>query len=483
MVPTDNDIWLIDSGASRYMTEYKDDLTDLVEKESSLHVVLGDNDKNNVKWVRTSTFQLDSDIPLQLSEVLYVPRMKRNLVSIFALEDKCYKVTFSERNVLAWHKDSHMNYAQVIGVRENSLYKLTIRPVQALLHDTISLSELCHRRLAHIHYRARPALGKMVIGLPEIQVQHKGVCRGCALGKNVKRFFLSSESGSKEILDLIHSDVCGPMIVASLNGYLYYVLFIDDHCQKTWIYFLKTKDGVLARFQEFKTQVENLTERKIKVQRSDNGVQYTSKDFSDLCIEAGIKREYTVPYNPQQNGVVERKNRTIIEATKAMIHDQSLPMIMWAKASMTTIYVQNRSPHQILKNMTPEQAFTRVKPEVGHFRIFACPVYFHIPKEKRSKLDPSGRKGTIVGYSESSKVYQIYIPGQRQIEVSRDVIFEEEIAFRRSRESQIEIDSEIVPSPPSTIQRETAIVPVDPIDPVAPVDVPKDIAVGHKRPS
>jgi transposase InsO family protein len=104
-------------------------------------------------------------------------------------------------------------------------------------------------------------------------------------------------------LDLIHSDVCGPMITASLNEYLYYVLFIDDHSRKTWIYFLKTKDGVLARFQESKAQVENLIERRIKVLRSDNGREYTSRDFNDFCIEAGIKREYTVPYNPQQNGV------------------------------------------------------------------------------------------------------------------------------------------------------------------------------------
>jgi transposase InsO family protein len=142
---------------------------------------------------------------------------------------------------------------------------------------------------------------------------------------------------------LIHSDVCGPMTVASLNGYLYYVLFIDAHSRKTWIYFLKTKDGVLARFQEFKAQVENLTGRRIKVLRSDNGGEYTSRDFSYFCIEAGIKREYTVPHNPQQNGVAERKNITVIEATKEMIHDHNLPMILWAEASMTTVYVQNMS--------------------------------------------------------------------------------------------------------------------------------------------
>jgi transposase InsO family protein len=88
------------------------------------------------------------------------------------------------------------------------------------------------------------------------------------------------------------------MIVASLNGYLYYVLFIDDHSRRTWIYFLKNKDGVLAKIQEFKAHVENLTGRKFKVLRSDNGGEYTSKDFNNLCIEAGIKREFTTPYNP-----------------------------------------------------------------------------------------------------------------------------------------------------------------------------------------
>jgi hypothetical protein len=150
---------------------------------------------------------------------------------------------------------------------------------------------------------------------------------------------------------------------------------------------------------------------------------------------------------------------------------------------MTTMYVQNRSPHNILKNMNPEEAFTGVNPEVGHFRIFGCPVYFHVPKEKRTKLDPSCRKGTFVGYSESSKAHWIYIPGQRQIEVSKDVTFEEEITFRRSRESQIENDSEkkeeTIPSPPSTIQRETVTDPVD------PVDVPRQTlqeAEGHATP-
>jgi hypothetical protein len=150
--------------------------------------------------------------------------------------------------------------------------------------------------------------------------------------------------------------------------------------------------------------------------------------------EAGIKRELTVPYNPQQNGVAERKNRSIVGAAKAMIHDQDLPMFLWAEACNTTVYVQNKSPHKVLEDKTPEEAFFGVKPEIGHFRIFGCPVYIHVPAEKRTKLEPSGEKGLFIGYSETSKAYRIWIPAQRKIVVSRDVRFEEGLAYRKSHE-------------------------------------------------
>jgi hypothetical protein len=105
---------------------------------------------------------------------------------------------------------------------------------------------------------------------------------------------------------------------------------------------------------------------------------------------------------------------------------------------MTTIYVQNRSPHCILKYMTLEEAFSRKKPNVENLRIFGCPVYFHIPKDKMNKLEPSGKKGIFVGYSESSKAHRIYISEQHKIEFSRDVIFNENMDFKKSIEETIE---------------------------------------------
>jgi hypothetical protein len=161
--------------------------------------------------------------------------------------------------------------------------------------------------------------------------------------------------------------------------------------------------------------------------RSDNGGEFTSDYFKAFCEEVRIKRELTTPYNPQHNSVAERKNRMILEEVKAMIHDQDLPMHLWAKAARPVVYVQNGSRHCILENKTPEEMFKGEKPEVGHLRIFGCRVYVHVPKDKRSKLDPSGKKGIFVGYSETSKAYRVYIPGHRQIETSRDVTFDEEV--------------------------------------------------------
>ena len=162
---------------------------------------------------------------------------------------------------------------------------------------------------------------------------------------------------------------------------------------------MKNKDEVFSKFKEFKALIENLTKKKIKTIRSDNGGEFTSNEFKELCKESGIKRELSAPYNPQQNGIVERKNKTIMEAARAMLHDQDLPMHLWEKAARTVVYVQNRTPHKVLKNKTLEEVFSEKKPEISHLRVLGCLVYIQIPKVKRTKLDPSGKKGIFVGYS------------------------------------------------------------------------------------
>jgi hypothetical protein len=207
---------------------------------------------------------------------------------------------------------------------------------------------------------------------------------------------------------------------------------MDEFSRKSWIFFMKTIGHVFNRFQEFKALVENQIERKIRVLRTDNGGEYTSKEFNDFCAGEGIKRQLTVPYNPHQNGVVERKNRAIVGPVRAMLHDQGLLLFLWSEACYTIVYLQNRSPQRALGDKTPEEAFYGKKPEVGHFRIFGCLTYSHVPSEKRTKLEPTIENGIFVGYIETSKDFCIYIPSLRKTIVRRDVRFEEDRSFRKS---------------------------------------------------
>jgi hypothetical protein len=172
----------------------------------------------------------------------------------------------------------------------------------------------------------------------------------------------------------------------------------------------------------------------------------------NFCRDVGIKRELTTPYNPQQNGVAERKNKTIMEDMKTMIHDQYLPMCLWAEATMVVVYVHNRLSHNALGFKTPEEMFTGKKPEVSHLKIFGCPVFIHILKEKRNKMEPSEKKGIFVGYHEVSKAFIIYIPGHRHIEISKDVTFDEETTLNKSRICQLEEVYEEEPVIPRIIE-------------------------------
>jgi hypothetical protein len=127
-----------------------------------------------------------------------------------------------------------------------------------------------------------------------------------------------------------------------------------------------------------------------------------------------------------------------MEAVKTMIHDQDLPMCLWEKAVRTIVYVQNRLSHSALGFKTPKEMFSGKNPEVSHLKISGCPVFVHIPKEKRNKLDPSGKKGIFVGYCEVSKALRVYIPIHHHIEISKDVTFDEYEALKKSRRFQLE---------------------------------------------
>ena len=182
--------------------------------------------------------------------------------------------------------------------------------------------------------------------MPKFKIEHEGVCQGCAEGKHTRGPFPSSDNKTTDILQLVCSDLFGMMPVNSLGGYLYYLTFTDDYSRKTWIYYLKKKDEVFTWFYHFKAMIENQSEKRIKILRTNNGTEYESNEFHDYCREVGIKRETTMPYTFEQNGVAERKNYSIVEVVCAMLHDQGLLRFLWVEAENIVVYVQNRCPHQ-----------------------------------------------------------------------------------------------------------------------------------------
>ena len=187
-----------------------------------------------------------------------MPGIKRNLVSISGLADQGYRIAFQEDKVLSWPKNSTIKKAISIGVREGSLYKIFNNQYPrlnlTLSNDKSNSSEIWHRRLGHLNFHALSSIGKIVKGVPNLKANHSSICKGCALGKNTKHSFPNSDHKSKTILELIHTDLCGPMFVPSLNGCLYHIIFIDNYSRRTWIYFLKQKESskVLSKLKSSK---------------------------------------------------------------------------------------------------------------------------------------------------------------------------------------------------------------------------------------
>ena len=173
---------------------------------------------------------------------------------------------------------------------------------------------------------------KLVKGLENCVFEKINICEACIKGKHNRKCFPTSETRTTRVLEIIHSDVCGPMSNTSHGGAKYFVSFIDDFSRKIFVYLLKQKSDVFSKFKEFKALVENETMKKIYTIRTDNGGEFCSSIFNNFCKEHGIKKETSTPYTPQQNGVAERYNRTLMEMGRAMMIEKNLDYKFWGEA-------------------------------------------------------------------------------------------------------------------------------------------------------
>ncbi|KAL8112465.1 hypothetical protein AgCh_019970 [Apium graveolens] len=255
----------------------------------------------------------------------------------------------------------------------NRLYKILLdsETADCMLSKVDEESWLWHARLGHVNFKAMSLMSaeRMVVGMPKINPQSE-VCNGCLMSKQARKPFPGQVIYSaKEALEIIHGDLCGPITPPTVTGNKYFLLCVDDYTRVMWVYFLKSKDEAFEAFKRFKAKVEKGTEAKIKTFRTDRGYEFTSKYFNAYCEEAGITRQLTAPYSPQQNGVVERRNRTVVEMARSFLKEKSLPAIFWVEAVIYPVYILNRLPTRALSGVTPYEVWTGRKLDMGHIRI------------------------------------------------------------------------------------------------------------------
>lgn len=474
-----NNVWYVDSGATNHMCNCQENMVNFQNFSKPLEVNVANGEKVSTCGQGSVLVNLKGGIKT-ISNVYYVPKLSANLLSVSELNRKGYSVTFNDKQCTIFDGSVVIATASCL----NGVYQLDIvgnmvqyqvgseiamnsglegcdnvplyeelgsnagssnGKVKALLSSTELTQMVWHRRLGHLNHRSMNLMKNGIVSGMKFQNTTFDPCTVCLQGKQTKLPFpKKSMTRSNEILGLVHTDVCGPIQEASINGSLYFITFIDDYSRKTFIYFMKTKSEAFHKFKIFKAYAENQTSRKIKVLRSDNGGEYVNNVFQDYLKKCGIKHETTVPHCSQQNGVAERANRTIMDKVRCMLQESGLGKQYWAEAANTAVYLKNLSPTKAVKGSTPEEAWTSKKVNIGHLRVFGCLAYAIV--ENCKKLDSRNKKFIFVGYCEGTKGYRLIDPEypKKCVKAKHVAFLENKFINRNVSNDDKSIDSDVV---------------------------------------
>ena len=298
--------------------------------------------------------------------------------------------------------------------------------------------KLWHQRLGHLNFAALRQLfaGAQVrdgqgvngerIARALRDVAHGKRCEACVLSKSTRKPFpASGATRARKPLELIHMDLC-TMPERSIGGAKYFLTIEDDHTRQCWVAVLKSKGEALSKYKTWVTAAEaehSAARHKVFAVRSDNGGEFINRDFDALLAERGSRRERSAAYTPEQNGVAERVNRTLLNSVRAVLHDAHLDASFWGEAVCTAAYIHNRVPTHALGGRTPHEAWSGQKLRVGHMRVFGSLAFAHAPKVGRNKLAPRARRCVFVGYETDAKAYRLWDVDAKALIVSRDVDF------------------------------------------------------------
>ena len=429
------DRWIIDSGASSHMTNLRNNLFCYTKFDKPELVTLGDGkcvEALGVGEVKVNLFlESGKSKTVMFENCLLVPDLASNLFSVRAAVSRGKLVQFGQDSCQIFgSKGQLVGLGSLVG----KLYELHCQVVPSSSEVSVAASkeggeaDLWHQRLGHLcETRLQQAVQKqMVTGIKGLKQFNFSFCEGCVQGKMQKKPFKPvGVIRSTRKLELVHTDVCGPMQTESIGGSRYFVTFIDDYSRFCKVYFMRQKSQVLEKFQEFEAHVKSLTGNKVRALRSDNGGEYVSEELKAHLRAIGVHHQLTAPYCPQQNGVAERMNRTLVESARAMMNHAGLPKKFWAEAVSTAAYLSNMTPKASLKmDKTPFEIWFGRKPHLGHLKVFGCAAYALVPDTDRQKLDKKAEKFRFVGYAEGSKSYRL-LSGNGKVFIRRDVIFNE----------------------------------------------------------
>ncbi|GJS74625.1 putative ribonuclease H-like domain-containing protein [Tanacetum coccineum] len=374
---------------------------------------------------------------LDFKDVSFVKELQHfNLFSVSQMCDKKNKVLFTDTECLVLSPDFKLpdeNQILLKVPRQNNMYSFNLENIVPLgglacliAKATTDESNLWHRRLGHVNFKNlnRLVKGNLVRGLPTKLFLNDHTCVACQKGKQHKASCKAKlVSSISHPLQLLHMDLFGPTSVRSINHKTYCLVITDDFSRFSWTFFLRTKDETSAILKDFIRQIENQLNQKVKTIRCDNGTEFKNRDVIEFCGLKGIKREYSNARTPQQNGVAERKNRTLIEAARTMLADSFLPNTFWAEAVSTACYVLNRvlvtKPH----NKTPYELLTGKTPIISYIRPFGCHVTILNTIDHLGKFAGKSDEGFLVGYSLQSKAFRVYNLETKRVEENLHINF------------------------------------------------------------
>ncbi|CAM8934624.1 unnamed protein product [Rhodiola kirilowii] len=417
--------WWLDTGATHHICSDKNAFSELKLTESGEKVYMGNSATSEVKGKGSVILKMTSGKELKLTNVSYVPDIRKNLVSGAVLDAHGFKIVFESQKVVLSKNGMYVGRGYV----KDGMWKLNVIAIKTINKESSSAyllesSNLWHGRLGHVNYDSIRNLMKLDC-IPKLQIDSEHKCEICVEAKLTRTSFHSVERDT-EPLDLIHSDLCDLKFMPTRGGNKYFVTFIDDSSKYCSIYLLKSKDEAIEKFAMYKLEVENQLDKKIKRLRSDRGGEYV-EPFGALCAQTGIIHEVTPPYSPQSNGIAERKNRTIKEMMNAMLLSSGLPQEMWGEAVLSANYLLNRIPRK-KKDKSPYELFIGRTPSYAHLRVWGCLAKVMAPGPKRMKIGPKKIDCVFIGYALNSTAYRFLVYDSKNPDIHKDTIMESKTA-------------------------------------------------------